>query len=396
MFKIDGFGKDWLNFTAIMSKDANQSIPSGRDLQAVYAVADTQYLYIMIKLYGQPDPGNNYIIPLDLTGTGKWDYSFGFNANSVWMYDLRGIHNGQWPDNRQSTPPAIYAVAAVAEIAIPLQIIGNPTNINIADVWIYYRSLGETVDDFGYGATVPFITSSTSTMITTTITNLGTYVTVQMGLGDFTLPIVNSNGFTGKTLTLSDFRGKVIALEFMAPWCPPCQQSASFMENLYDNYASKGVVFIAVAVGWPPCCGDKNVTITQFLSIYHSSLTYVYDSGSIISTVYGISEVPTLFVLSKSGAVMTRLQSGDPIQQHASAAIDAALSQVVVTMTYQTATVSTSQSLQPSQNLTTSAAQTGNRNPIPGFSIGSIMLGLMAGFALLVGRRERFRRKSTS
>jgi hypothetical protein len=163
MFKIDEYGNDWGNFTAIMSKEATQSIPPGRDLEAVYAVVDGRYLYIMIKLYGRPDPENNYIIPLDLTGSGKWDYSLGFNTNSTWMYDLRGIPNGQWPDSRLSTPYAIYAVAAVAEIAIPLEIIGNPSRINIADVWIYYPSLGRDVDDFGMGASVPFITNTTST-----------------------------------------------------------------------------------------------------------------------------------------------------------------------------------------------------------------------------------------
>jgi thiol-disulfide isomerase/thioredoxin len=232
---------------------------------------------------------------------------------------------------------------------------------------------------------------------TTTITNLGTTVTVQMGRGDFTLPVVDRNGLTGKTLTLSDFRGKVIALEFMAPWCPPCQQSASFMESLYNNYTYKGVVFIAVVVGWPPCCGHKNVTITQFLSTYHSSLTYVYDSGSIISTAYNITDVPTLFVLSRTGAVETRLQDVEPIQQHASATIDAALSQVVVTMTYQTSTLSSSQSLKPSQNSTTSVVQTASQNPIPGFPFESILLGLIAGFAiLLIARRTAFNRKTPS
>jgi hypothetical protein len=59
-------------------------------------------------------------------------------------------------------------LARVAEIAIPLEIIGNPTRINIADVWIYYPSLGETVDQFGYGGSVSFKTSSVSEYATTT------------------------------------------------------------------------------------------------------------------------------------------------------------------------------------------------------------------------------------
>jgi hypothetical protein len=60
--------------------------------------------------------------------------------------------------------------------------------------------------------------ASNQTSMTTTLTS----IPGQIGLGDFVLPVVDRNGLTGKYLTLSDFQGKVIALEFMAPWCPHC------------------------------------------------------------------------------------------------------------------------------------------------------------------------------
>jgi thiol-disulfide isomerase/thioredoxin len=146
-----------------------------------------------------------------------------------------------------------------------------------------------------------------ASMVTITFTaNSTSLVTILplMGRGNFTLPIVGRNGLTGKNLTLSDFRGKVIALEFMAPWCPPCQNEVSVMENLYKQYADKNVVFITVVVPWKPNLSHyKNVTITQLLIKYNSSLTYVYDSEDITDTMYNIQSVPTLFVLAKTGAI---------------------------------------------------------------------------------------------
>jgi thiol-disulfide isomerase/thioredoxin len=127
-----------------------------------------------------------------------------------------------------------------------------------------------------------------------------------VGRGDFTLPIVDRTGLTGKSLTLSEFRGHVIVLEFTEPWCPHGAQFASTLERLYQQYADKGVVFIAVAGSYsnesktaaiPP--GD----VATFIGNYNSSLTYVFDSSNRLFDVYVVHWIPTLFILSKDGSV---------------------------------------------------------------------------------------------
>jgi len=127
----------------------------------------------------------------------------------------------------------------------------------------------------------------------------------KMGKGEFTLPIVDRNGLTGKSLDLSNYRCKVVVLEFMGPWCPPCEKVVPTMETLYKQYANKGVVFIAVVWPWDPQINAdyQNVSITQFLNEHNSSLTYVVDSRRSLSHMYNITGVPTLFVLSKSGPI---------------------------------------------------------------------------------------------
>ncbi|MEI9976479.1 MAG: TlpA disulfide reductase family protein [Ignavibacteriota bacterium] len=50
----------------------------------------------------------------------------------------------------------------------------------------------------------------------------------------------------GKTYNLDALRGKVVLLNFWATWCPPCRREMPDMEKLYQRFASKGLVVLAV------------------------------------------------------------------------------------------------------------------------------------------------------
>lgn len=211
------------------------------------------------------------------------------------------------------------------------------------------------------------------TATTVTITN----ITSHMGKGDFTLPIVNREGLTGKTLTLSDSLGKVIVLEFMGPWCPPCQQLTQFMESLYKQFAADGVVFTAVAEPWNPQWNShyQNVTVEQFLSEYNSSLTYVLDSPDWqVGTMYGIPSVPTLFILSKAGTVGYTYNGAGDITGNATTAIDAMLAQAVA--------------IETAQELPTTSA---GLFPTPYIVAAIVLLGIGVAAAIVITRRKNKR-----
>jgi thiol-disulfide isomerase/thioredoxin len=52
----------------------------------------------------------------------------------------------------------------------------------------------------------------------------------------------------GKKVRLSDYRGKVVVLNFWATWCGPCREEMPMMVEAEKTWAAKGVVFIAVSV----------------------------------------------------------------------------------------------------------------------------------------------------
>jgi thiol-disulfide isomerase/thioredoxin len=143
---------------------------------------------------------------------------------------------------------------------------------------------------------------TTTVMVTTTARLTATVTTTlqPMGMGDFTLPIVDNKGLTGQTLTLSSLRGRVVVLEFMEPWCPHCLSMAPIMEALHDQYADKNVIFLEVAGPWR---GANPQDVAAYITKFQSGLTYVYDASGDAFSTYGVTGTPTFFILSRDGRI---------------------------------------------------------------------------------------------
>ena len=117
---------------------------------------------------------------------------------------------------------------------------------------------------------------------------------------DFTLPIVGSNGLTGQKVSLSSFRGKVVLLEFMEPWCSHCQSMAPVLDSLYQQYGPQNVIFLSVAGPWN---GASASDAAGFIRDYHSSWTFVYDSSGTTFDAFGVTATPTFFIIDKAGKI---------------------------------------------------------------------------------------------
>jgi cytochrome c-type biogenesis protein len=124
------------------------------------------------------------------------------------------------------------------------------------------------------------------------------------GAPDFTLPVVGPNGLTGQRVSLSSFRGKVVLLEFMEPWCSHCQTMAPILESLYQQYGSN-VVFLSVAGSWS---GANVNDAATFIRDYRSSWVFVYDSSGTTFSAYGVQATPTFFLIDRNGQIASTYQ----------------------------------------------------------------------------------------
>src|SRR6516225_11436179 len=66
----------------------------------------------------------------------------------------------------------------------------------------------------------------------------------------------------GKPFALSDYKGKVVLLDFWATWCPPCRKEIPGFIELYNNYRSRGFVVIGVSMD------DSTSDIKKFAKRY--------------------------------------------------------------------------------------------------------------------------------
>ena len=104
----------------------------------------------------------------------------------------------------------------------------------------------------------------------------------------------------GKVHHLSDYRGKVVMVNFWATWCPPCRQELPSMERLWLATRDKGVVMLAINIG------EDADTIFTFTSDYPVTFPLLMDRDSSVIKHYPVLGVPTSFIIDPQGRIIYR------------------------------------------------------------------------------------------
>ena len=103
---------------------------------------------------------------------------------------------------------------------------------------------------------------------------------------------------SGATRRLSDFRGKVVLLNFWATWCGPCRFEMPSMEKLHQRLNAKGLEIVAVNLQ------EDRSSVKQFVDEYGLSFPVLLDTTGRIGATYGARSIPTTYIVDREGFVI--------------------------------------------------------------------------------------------
>lgn len=101
----------------------------------------------------------------------------------------------------------------------------------------------------------------------------------------------------GKTVKLSQFKGKVIILNFWATWCPPCREEMPSMDAMYKKFKGTDLVMLPVSID------DNTETIREFMKKNNYEMPAYHDANREAGSVYGITGVPETFLIDRKNII---------------------------------------------------------------------------------------------
>lgn len=110
---------------------------------------------------------------------------------------------------------------------------------------------------------------------------------------DFTLKTLK-----GETVSLKDYRGRLIFLNFWATWCGPCRAEMPSMQRLWEEFKEEDFVILAINIQ------EESKLVSSFMNERGLSFPVLLDEKGKVARTYGVRGIPTTFFLNPEGEII--------------------------------------------------------------------------------------------
>jgi peroxiredoxin len=115
-------------------------------------------------------------------------------------------------------------------------------------------------------------------------------------------PAIKMTTTSGQPITLNNYKGYVLVMDFFATWCIPCKESIPHMNSLNRKYGKQGLQILGVSVD-----EGEDREVKSFIG--ERKISYpVAIADEDMQTEYGLRSIPTVYVINKKGMIAEKYQ----------------------------------------------------------------------------------------
>lgn len=125
-------------------------------------------------------------------------------------------------------------------------------------------------------------------------------------------PAFNEKDADGKPLSLTDYKGKVVLIDFWATWCPPCRAEVPNVVDTYQKYHDKGFDIVGISLD------QDRSKLESFLKQNKMTWRQYFDGqgwSNELAVKYGVESIPATFLLDKNGKIIGKDLRGEELTQ---------------------------------------------------------------------------------
>lgn len=133
-----------------------------------------------------------------------------------------------------------------------------------------------------------------------TNTNAGNNATGNSASASNKAPDFTLVGPAGKKVSLSDYKGKVVIVDFWATWCPPCRKGIPDLVDLQTEFGSK-IAIIGISLDT-----DTKDQVASFAKNFNINYTVLFATPDVVESYGNVEAIPTSFIIDKNGNIVNQ------------------------------------------------------------------------------------------